>query len=121
MRSEELARLVVAALEDRKASDIRAIDVRAMTDVTDFMIVTSGRSQRQVKALAENVIEKAKAQGQRPLGVEGEAQGEWILVDLCDVVMHVMLPEVREFYQLEKLWDRSGGAEGTPSGHELAS
>ena len=121
MQSEDLARLVLEALEDLKASNVRVLDVRGMTDVTDFMIIASGRSNRQVKALAENVVVKAKERGQRPMGLEGATQGEWILVDLCDVVVHVMLPEVRDFYQLEKLWDRSGGTGRSPTEQELAS
>ena len=105
--SKSLCTLVTAALEDRKATEIRRLDVQALTDVTDYMIVASGRSSRQVTAIAEHVIERAKAGGNRPLGVAGLREGEWVLVDLCDVVVHVMLPEAREHYQLEKLW--SGG------------
>ena len=101
-----LCRIATDALEERKAVDLRVLDVRALTDFTDFMIVASGRSTRQVAALAENVVEQAKAKGYRPMGVEGLREGEWVLVDLCDVVVHVMLPEVRDFYQLEKLWGR---------------
>lgn len=104
MQSEELKHFTVTALDELKAVDIRVLDVREMTSVTDFMIVASGRSGRQVKALGDNLVRKAKQEGHAPLGVEGERQGEWILVDLCDVVVHIMLPEVREFYQLEKLW-----------------
>lgn len=104
MDSEELRQAALCALDDLKALDIRVLDVRAMTSVTDFMIVASGRSSRHVRSLAGNVIRRAKASGQAPLGVEGEQQGEWVLVDLCDVVVHVMQPESRDFYQLEKLW-----------------
>lgn len=108
MKSDQLTRHVVAALEELKAIDIQVLDVRSATDVTDFMIVASGRSRRQVMALAENVLRLAKERGQRPMGVEGERHGEWILVDLCDVVVHVMLPETRAWYQLEKLWSGVG-------------
>ena len=104
MRSNQLKDLVVAALEEIKAKDIVALDVHNLTSITDYMVVASGTSSRQVKALADNVVEKAKDAGCRPLNVEGERDAEWILVDLADVVVHVMLPSTREFYQLEKLW-----------------
>jgi len=108
MQSKRLCQLAVDALEDLKAVDIVQLDVRELSDFTDFMIIANGRSARQVAALAENVVTKAKQAGETPLGVEGLRGGEWVLVDLCDVVVHVMQPEVREFYQLEKLW---GGRE----------
>ena len=104
MQSEQLKDVVVAALEEIKAKDIVVLDVHKLTSITDIMVVASGTSSRQVKALADNVVEKAKAAGCRPLSVEGEREGEWILVDLADVVVHVMLPSTRDFYQLEKLW-----------------
>jgi ribosome-associated protein len=104
MRPKQLKELVVAALEEIKAKDIAVLDVHKITSITDFMVVASGTSSRQVKALADNVVEKAKAAGCPPLSVEGEREAEWILVDLTDVVVHVMLPNTRDFYQLEKLW-----------------
>ena len=104
MQSESLSRLVIRALEDLKATDITTLDVRKQTDITDYMIIASGRSARQVVALAEKVILEAKRAGVRPLGVEGLKEGEWVLVDLCDVVVHVMQPATRELYLLEKLW-----------------
>ena len=104
MRSKQLKDLVVAALEEIKAKDVVVLDVHKLTSITDIMVIASGTSSRQVKALADNVVEKAKAAGWRPLSVEGEREGEWILVDLADVVVHVMLPTTRDFYQLEKLW-----------------
>lgn len=104
MNSEQLSALVIEALDDIKAQDIIKLDVRDMTSVTDYMIVASGTSSRHVKALAENVAEKAKKAGHRPIGVEGEEGGEWVLLDLQDALVHVMLPKVREFYNLEKLW-----------------
>lgn len=104
MDSESLKKLVVDALEDMKGFDIKVLDVREKTSVADYMIVASGNSSRQVKALADNVVEKSKASGVRPVGVEGEQSSEWVLVDLGDVVVHVMQPQSRDFYNLEKLW-----------------
>ncbi len=104
MNSEELSELVVAALDDIKGQDIVCLDVSEMTTVTDYMIVASGTSNRHSQALVENVAEKAKAAGRRPIGIEGEDGGEWVLLDLEDALVHVMLPKVREFYNLEKLW-----------------
>jgi len=115
MNSDELVELVVDALEDIKGLDIVTLDVRDMTAVTDWMIVASGTSSRHVQALVDNVAENAKAAGHRPGGVEGEDGGEWVLLDLQDVLVHVMLPKVREFYNLEKLWSirPSGDAAAT--------
>lgn len=104
MNSEQLSDLVVDALDDIKAQDIVKLDVRDMTTVTDYMVVASGTSNRHVKALVENVAEKASKAGHKPIGVEGEGAGEWVLLDLQDMLVHVMLPKVREFYNLEKLW-----------------
>ena len=103
-----LTHLVTGALEDRKAQRITVLEVHALTDVTDVMVIASGRSTRQVRATAEHVIERSKAAGCRPLGVEGLREGEWVLVDLSDVVLHLMTPETRETYQLEKLWGGTG-------------
>lgn len=104
MKTEQLIDIVVNALEDRKAQDILVIDVRGKTSVTDAMIIASGTSSRQVKAAADNVLEQSKKHGVHAIGTEGEREAEWILVDLGDVVVHVMQPAVRAFYQLEKLW-----------------
>ncbi|MCI0401236.1 MAG: ribosome silencing factor [Gammaproteobacteria bacterium] len=106
MRPAQLSKLIVGVLDQFKAVDIRVMDVRGMTTITDFMIIASGKSDRQVKALADKVIETAKERGIAPLGIEGQREGEWILVDLGDAVVHVMRPVVRQFYQLEKLWTR---------------
>jgi len=107
MNSEELCDLVVEALEDVKGKDIVKLDVHKMTTVTDYMVVVSGTSNRHVKALADAVVGKARAAGHRPVGIEGEEGGEWVLLDLQDTLVHVMLPRVREFYNLEKLWSLS--------------
>ena len=112
-----LEKLALRALEDMKAVNIRLLDVRGLTDVADTMIVASGTSDRHVRAIAENVIVEVKAAGRRPLGTEGRQEGEWVLVDLQDLLVHVMLPRVREFYALEQLWEvprarRQGGAAG---------
>ena len=104
MNSEQLSELVVDALEEVKARDIVKLDVRELTTVTDYMIVASGTSNRHVKALADAVAEKSREAGHRPVGIEGEDGSEWVLLDLQDALVHVMLPRVREFYNLEKLW-----------------
>ena len=100
-----LEKLVLKALEDLKAVNIKVLDVRGLTDVADTMIVASGTSDRHVRALAEAVVVQAKAAGRRPMGTEGKQDAEWVLVDLQDVLVHVMLPRVREFYALEQLWE----------------
>ena len=102
--AETLRDLVTAALDEVKGLDLKVLDVRRLTPLADFMVVASGTSDRHVRALARNVVERAKAAGHLPLGVEGDREGEWVLVDLNDVVVHVMLPRVRDFYQLERLW-----------------
>lgn len=100
-----LLQAVTSALEDMKAVNIKVLDVRGLTDIADTLIVASGTSDRHVRSIAEHVVEQAKRNGFRPLGAEGEREGEWVLVDLQDIVVHVMLPRVREFYGLERLWD----------------
>jgi ribosome-associated protein len=114
MQSEELVKIAVAALEDLKAQDITTIDVRGKTSITDFMVIASGTSSRQVKALVDNVLEKVKEQGIRPLGSEGLEGGEWALLDLGDIVVHVMQVATRQFYDLERLWQ---GAEQSRAQH----
>jgi ribosome-associated protein len=108
---KSLTQVVAGALDDLKAMDVDVLDVRHLTTVTDTMVIASGRSDRHVRAIAGAVVEQCKKAGFRPLGVEGERSGEWVLVDLADVVVHVMLPRVREFYNLEKLWDMPALAE----------
>jgi ribosome-associated protein len=104
MQLENLRKIVIDALEDLKAQDLQVLDVRDIASFTDLMVVASGTSTRQVKALADRVVEKCTAAGVKPLGVEGEREAEWVLVDLADIVVHVMLPQTRDFYNLEKLW-----------------
>jgi ribosome-associated protein len=104
MQSEQLVDLVTHALEDMKGQQIRVLDVRGKTPLTDFMVIASGTSNRHVKSLADSVAVKAKEAGVQPLGMEGQDGQEWVLVDLNDVIVHVMLPKVRDFYNLEKLW-----------------
>ena len=101
---DDLLKTVRAALEELKAKDVVEIDVRGKSSVTDFMVIASGTSTRHVKSIANEVVVFAKKLDIMPLGVEGEREAEWVLVDLGDVVVHVMLPRVREFYALERLW-----------------
>lgn len=95
---------VLNALDELKAREVTEIDVRGKTSIADYILVASGTSSRHVKSVADEVIKYAKRAGMPPLGVEGQREGEWVLVDLGDIVVHVMLPRVREFYGLERLW-----------------
>ncbi len=99
-----LRKSVIDALEELKAKDVREIDVRGKTSIADLLVIASGTSARHVKSIADEVSKYAKKAGVMPLGVEGEVEGEWVLVDLGDVIVHVMLPRIREFYGLERLW-----------------
>ena len=104
MTIDEMKQLAIDALEDMKAEDITVLDVIGKTTVTDWIILATGSSSRHVKSIASNVLAEAKKTGTPPLGMEGETEGEWVLVDLGDVIVHVMQPQVREFYDLESLW-----------------
>ena len=104
-----------------KAVNVKVLDVRGLTDIADTLIVASGTSDRHVRSVADHVIEQAKRNGFRPLGTEGEREGEWVLVDLQDIVVHVMLPRVREFYGLERLWDAGTGMQESTASQAQAA
>jgi ribosome-associated protein len=104
VRIKQILDVAVDALDELKAIDMKVLDVSALTTVTDYMVVASGGSARQLRSLADNLLKRAKESGITPLGIEGERSAEWVLVDLCDVVVHLMSPATREIYQLEKLW-----------------
>jgi ribosome-associated protein len=110
MNTQDLTELVVAALDDMKGTDIRVFDVSALTPITDRMVIATGRSDRHVKSMAQSVAASAKAAQHAPRGTEGDGQGDWVLVDLGDVVVHIMQAQARAFYQLEKLWDVTPGS-----------
>jgi ribosome-associated protein len=104
-RSESLQKVVLKALDDMKALEVKILDVRGLTDVADTMVIASGTSDRHVRSVAKNVVEQTKAAGFRPHGVEGQQDSDWVLIDLSEMIVHVMLPRTREFYGLERLWD----------------
>jgi len=106
-RIRPLVQVVEGALDEMKAVNVRVLDVHKLTDIADTMIIASGNSDRHVRSIADRIVEHAKKAGFRPMGVEGERDGEWVLVDLQDIIVHIMLPRVREFYRLESLWDIS--------------
>ena len=119
MKIEYLKNEIIAALEDTKGRNIEILDVRDLTDITDYMIIASGTSSRHVSSLADKVITRLREQGLRPIGTEGLDSGEWTLIDYGDIVVHVMQPQARAFYALEKLWRSTESArlsrENTPS------
>ncbi len=108
MQSNELVKLVESELEERKGLNITTLDVRNKTSITDFMIIVSATSARHAKSLADYVVEKVKENGIQPLGVEGQNGSDWVLLDLGDVILHLMTGQAREYYQLEKLWSVNG-------------
>lgn len=109
-RATPLVDIVTTALDDMKAVNVRVLDVRGLTDIADTFVIASGNSDRHVRSIAERVIQKARAAGIRTHGIEGERDSEWVLVDLTDVIVHVMLPRTREFYGLERLWEGDGAS-----------
>jgi len=110
MDTNKLLNIVKNALEDKKAKDIKILEVGQISSIADFMVVATGNSARQTVALAQHVRDQAKQQGHRYFAEEGADVGEWVLVDLGDILVHVMQPETRDFYQLEKFWDVGGEA-----------
>ena len=110
MQSKQLSELMTEALDDMKAVDIVSLSVSDITSITDYMLIASGTSDRHVKSIADRVIAKADEAGLEVLGIEGQDYGEWVLVDLGDVVVHIMQPRTRDFYKLENLW----ALDGTP-------
>lgn len=118
MNFDQLQKLITTAVDDMKAVDIKTIDVRGQTSVTDLVCICSGTSSRHVKSIADNVAVEAKKAGLMPLGIEGDDTAEWVLVDLGDAVIHVMQPNVRMFYQLESLWEATAAARENASSPE---
>jgi len=114
-----LKEVIVDALDDIKAIDVRSLDVRELTSVVDYMVIATGTSTRQVKALADNVIVEAKKSGFNPLSSEGQNSADWILIDFGDISVHVMLPDARELYDLERLWHHSAELRSSNKGSEI--
>lgn len=108
MQAEELLKVVENVLDERKAQRVTVLDVRGKTSVTDYMVVATATSSRHARALSDYVVEKVKDMGMQPLGVEGEVGSDWVLLDLGDVIVHLMTAQTREFYQIEKLWSVAG-------------
>lgn len=109
--SEQLLARIIESLEDDKAEDIVPIDLRGRSSMADYMVICSGRSSRQVGAIAEKLMDRLKQDFGRSCKIEGKDQGDWVLIDTNDVIVHVFRPEVREFYQLEKMWMPSGATQ----------
>ncbi|MHB1951954.1 MAG: ribosome silencing factor [Acidiferrobacteraceae bacterium] len=116
MQPRYLLRTICRVLDQAKGVDIQSLDVRKMTDIADYMVIASGTSTRHVSSLADRVIDDLRERNVRPVGVEGRSQGEWVLLDFGDVVVHVMLPQVRDFYSLEKLWSEDVAEEPRRTG-----
>ena len=107
--SEALLASVLASLDDDKAEDVVQIELRGKSSIADYMVVASGRSSRQVAAISDNLVERLKDSYRMHCKVEGKGAGDWVLIDAGDVIVHIFRPEVREFYQLEKMWMPAGG------------
>lgn len=116
MQVEQMKDEIVRVLSDAKAQAIEPIDVRKMTDIADYMVIASGTSTRHVGAVADRLVDEMRKLGCRALGSEGKAVGDWALIDFGDVIVHVMLPDAREHYQLEKLWSHGSSAEAATVG-----
>lgn len=114
MKTDELLKIVIDALEEIKAIDIKTLDVRDRSSITDIMVIASGATARQVKALSNSVAVKCKEVGIPPISVEGEQEGEWALVDVGDVVVHIMQPAIRDYYNIEKLWGDDNPQDDNP-------
>lgn len=112
---KHISQQMLTILDDNKAIDIQVLDVQGITSITDTMIIASGQSDRQVKSLADKIIMAAKKSGLELLGVEGQQQGDWVLIDLGDVIIHLMRPDTRLYYQLEKLWSAENQQAAEPS------
>ncbi len=115
---DTLLNVVIAALEELKASHIETIDVSSLSSIMDTIVIASGSSNRQTKALANEVVVKAKKHGCIPLGIEGTEQAEWVLVDLGDIIVHIMTPATRDFYDLEGLWQAHADNASNPASNE---
>jgi len=109
MKAELLRALVLRELDESKAREVTALDVRTLTSIADYLIICCGTSSRHCKSIAQHVAQQARLAGVQLLGLEGEREGDWILVDLADVIVHVMQRQTRDYYQLEKLWDPDWG------------
>lgn len=119
MKKNKLEKIIIKALEDLKAVNIVSLDVSALTDMTDTMIFVTGTSSRHVKSMADNVAIEVKKQGVQPIGIEGQDIGDWVLVDLADIIVHIMLPEVRALYDLERLWSGEISRQNQSQGQHL--
>jgi len=121
MQTEEIKQLVINAVEDLKAKDVTVIDVRGRTSVTDYMILATGTSKKHAQAVCDNASTEAKAKGLKPLGAEGRDSSDWMLLDLGDVILHVMTEQARHFYDLERLWAEPNEEQGSDLSADLGA
>lgn len=110
MQAQATQKLIYETLLDSKGQDIRVLDVRKVTDFTDYMIIASGTSNRHVISMGDRIIDALRTHSRRPIGIEGQDPGDWVLIDFGDVVVHLMRPQTRDFYNLEKLWSDAADA-----------